>query len=66
MTRRDAQTGKGGRVLGVFLILFGGGLALESSTPWLGGALLMVGTCLLLWGLRTMRDTSGRNAGLGG
>lgn len=54
-----AFPGKGMRVAGVFLVLVGGGLLLETSARASAGSVLLIGVVLLLRGLGKQR-ASGR------
>ncbi len=53
---RGAGAGKGKRVAGVFVVLLGGGVVLESVAPWVGVSLTAIGVALLVWGFAQMRD----------
>jgi len=53
---RDVQIGKAKRVLGVFVILAGGGVALEGRPAWPGVVLMFLGGLLLAWGFQALRD----------
>jgi hypothetical protein len=43
--------GKGKRVTGVFILMIGAGLILESSAVRLGSLITLIGTVTFVWGL---------------
>ena len=54
--------GKGKRVTGTFLLMLGAGIVLESTVPWLGGALMLAGGAALLRGLLAARPRAAADA----
>jgi hypothetical protein len=46
-----ALAGKGKRVIGVFTLMIGAGLILESAAVWVGGLIALTGTLVFVWGI---------------
>lgn len=47
--------GKQRRVLGVFVLMLGAGIVLETSARWLGALVLLSGVAALAWGALDLR-----------
>ena len=52
---RQELLGKEKRVLGVFVLMLGAGIVLETSVRWLGAVLLLSGAACLVWGALDLR-----------
>jgi len=48
-------TGKERRVLGVFILMVGAGIILDSDAVWLGTLGVLAGAALLVWGMIAAR-----------
>jgi len=51
----DALAAKGKRVAGVFVLMSGAGLILESSAVTLGAVITVIGTLVFAWGMLEAR-----------
>ena len=56
----SVTNGKEKRVLGVFVLMLGAGLVLETSARWLGGLVLLSGVAVFMWGAIGLRRERAR------
>lgn len=57
----SVTNGKEKRVLGVFVLMLGAGLVLETSARWLGGLVLLSGVAVFMWGASGLRQERTRS-----
>ncbi len=56
----SVTNGKDKRVLGVFVLMLGAGLILETSARWLGSLVVLSGVAVFTWGALGLRRERAR------